>query len=151
MKYQKILRDWLKDKEWDDEVTYNEETNESIVNFKVSINDQPFNTYIEGHEEKDWLSIYMYAPFNIKKSKADEILKLFNRIHGASYYGRLVLLEDGQIQYKSIMPLDGVKPTTAIVERSYAAAILVYEYWLDDIAEIGLTDTTFDEWDAKQN
>jgi hypothetical protein len=39
MKYQKLLQEWVKEKEWDDEVSYNEETNESVVNFKVNIND----------------------------------------------------------------------------------------------------------------
>ena len=28
MKYQKLLQEWVKEKEWDDEVTHNEETNE---------------------------------------------------------------------------------------------------------------------------
>jgi len=150
MKYQKLLQDWVKEKEWDDEVNYNEETNESVVNFKVNIDDQLFNTYIEGHEEKDWLSIYMYGPFNIKKNKSGEILKLFNRIHGATYYGRLVLQDDGMIQYKQIMPLDGVEPSTSLVSNVYSTAVQIYDTWLDDIAEIGLTKTTFDEWDANQ-
>ena len=150
MKYQKLLQEWVKEKEWDDEVTHNEETNESIVNFKVNINDQLFNTYIEGHEEKDWLSIYMYGPFNIKKDKAGEILKLFNRIHGSTYYGRLVLQDEGVIQYKQIMPLGNVECSTGLIQDVYATAILVYEYWVDDIAEIGLTKTTFEEWEANQ-
>ena len=150
MKYQKLLQEWLKEKEWDDEVSYDKETNESVVNFKVNINDQLFNTYIEGNDEKDWLSIFMYGPFNLKKEKEKDILKLFNRIHGATYYGRLVLHDEGLIQYKSVMPLDGVEPSTSLVQNVYSTAILVFETWLDDIAEIGLTKTTFEEWNANQ-
>jgi hypothetical protein len=46
MKYQKLLQEWVKEKEWDDEVTYDQEANTSLVNFKVNIKDQLFNTYI---------------------------------------------------------------------------------------------------------
>jgi hypothetical protein len=48
------------------------------------------------------------------------------------------------------MPLDGVEPSTSLVSNVYSTAIQIYETWLDDIAEIGLTKTTFDEWDANQ-
>ena len=33
MKYQKLLQDWVKEKGWDDEVNYNEETNYIAINF----------------------------------------------------------------------------------------------------------------------
>jgi hypothetical protein len=92
----------------------------------------------------------MYSPFNLKKEKEYDILKLFNRIHGATYYGRLVLHDEGLVQYKQVMPLEGVEPSTSLVSNVYSTAIQVYENWLDDIAEIGLTKTTFEEWDANR-
>jgi hypothetical protein len=88
----------------------------------------------------------MYAPFNVKKEKEIDILKLFNRIHSSTYYGRLVLHEDGQIQYKQIISLDKTDPSTKVLEEMYATAILVYERYLDDLTEIALTKTTFDQW-----
>ena len=150
MKYLKLLQEWVKEKEWDDEVTYDKEANTSAVNFKVNIKDQLFSTYIEGDETRDWLSIFMYSPFNLKAEKENDVLKLFNRIHLSTYYGRLVLHEEGVVQYKQHMPLDGVEPSTSLVSNVYSTAIQIYETWLDDIAEIGLTRTTFEEWEANQ-
>jgi hypothetical protein len=146
MKYQKLLKAWIKEKGWEDEVTYNKETNESVVTFQTGISNQSFSTYIEGDENKDWLSLYMYAPFNVKKEKEIDILKLFNRIHSSTYYGRLVLLDDGQIQYKQIISLDKTDPSLSVLESMYGTAILVYEQWLEDLTEIALTKTTFEQW-----
>ena len=150
MKYQKLLQEWVKEKEWDDEITYDQEANKSLLNFKVNINDQFFNTYIEGDEERDWLFIFMYCPFNVKKEKESDVLKLFNHIHGATYYGRLVLLDEGIVQYKQIMPLSGVEPNISLVQNVYSTAILVYETWLEDIAEVGLTKTSFKQWEENR-
>ena len=146
MKYQKLLKAWIKEKGWDDEVSYNKETNESMVTFQTGINNQAFPTYLEGDENKDWLSLYMYAPFNVKKEKEIDILKLFNRIHSSTYYGRLVLLDDGQIQYKQIISLDKTDPNLEVLDGMYDTAILVYERHLEDLTEIALTKTTFDQW-----
>ena len=147
---QKLIQAWIKEKEWDDEVTYNKETNESVVDFKVDIDGQLFSTYIEGDEEKDWLSIYLYAPFNVKKNKEVEILKLFNRIHMNTYYGRFVLLDEGRIQYKQIVSVKGTDVGASLIENMYGTAVFAFETWMDDLTEIALTKTTFDEWSDKQ-
>jgi len=88
----------------------------------------------------------MYAPFTVKKEKEVEILKLFNHIHSGTYYGRLVLLDEGRIQYKQIISLDGTDPSLEVLEGMYGTAILVYERFLDDLTEIALTKTTYDQW-----
>lgn len=146
MKYQKLIKAWITHKEWDDEVTHNKETNESVVSFSTEINNQVFSVYFEGDEKKDWLSLYMYAPFTVKKEKEVEILKLFNHIHSSTYYGRLVLLDEGRIQYKQIISLDETDPSLEVLEGMYQTAILVYERYQDDLSEIALTKTTFDQW-----
>jgi hypothetical protein len=146
MKYQKLIEAWIKHKEWDDEVTHNKETNESVVSFSTGINNQVFPSYFEGDESKDWLSLYMYAPFTVKKEKEVEILKLFNHIHSSTYYGRLVLLDEGRIQYKQIISLDETDPSLEVLDGMYDTEILVYEQYLDDLTEIALTKTTFDQW-----
>ena len=146
MKYQKLIKAWIKHKEWDDEVTHNKETNESVVTFSTEINNQVFSVYFEGDEKKDWLSLYMYAPFTVKEEKEIDILKLFNRIHCSTYYGRLVLLDGGRIQYKQIISLDKTDPSLEVLDGMYGTAILVYEQWLEDLTEIALTKTTFEQW-----
>ena len=150
MKYQKLIQAWIKEKEWDEKVSYNKETNESTVDFQVDISGQLFSTYIEGDEKKDWLTLFMYAPFNAKKGKEAEILKLFNRIHAGTYYGRLVILDEGRIRYVQAIPFKNTEPSTDLIEDIYLTAIILFEQWMDDITEIALTKTTFDEWDAKQ-
>ena len=149
MKYQKLIKAWLEHKEWTDEATHDEETNQSVVSFSVGINNQSFSTYLEGDGKKDWLSLFMYAPFNVKKEKEAEILKLFNHIHSSTYFGHLVLLNDGRIHYKQIISLDKTDPSLEALDAIYDTAVLVYERYLDGLTEIALTKTTFDQWEVQ--
>ena len=84
------------------------------------------------------------------KLKGWFILKVYNRLHGSTYYGRLVFQDEGVIQYKQIMRLGNVECSAGLIQDVYATAILVYEHWLDDIAKIGLTKITIEEWEANQ-
>lgn len=48
------------------------------------------------------------------------------------------------------MRLGNVECSAGLIQDVYATAILVYEHWLDDIAKIGLTKITIEEWEANQ-
>ena len=150
MNYQKLLQDWVKSKDWEDEVSYDEQTTESAVNFTLDLNEQSFRVFVEGEENRDWLSLYMYTPFNVKNNKTIDALKLFNQIHRGTHYGKLVLSDNGAIQYVQRISLKGVTPDIIIIDEMYSTAIHLFEAWLDDIAAIALTKTTFDEWLEKQ-
>jgi len=40
MKYYELIKKWVAEQGWDDEVTFDEETSESRLHFVVNINDQ---------------------------------------------------------------------------------------------------------------
>jgi hypothetical protein len=114
------------------------------------MSDQSMEVYIEGDEENDLLSLFIYAPFNIKKGKEIDMLKLFNRIHNRIYYGRLVIFNAGKFRYIQTVPFNDTEPSINLIENIYTNANDLFGEWMDDITEIALTKTTFDEWDAKQ-
>ena len=151
MKYYELIKKWVAEQGWDDEVTFDEETSESSLHFAVNINDQTFKVYIEGDGKRQWLSLFMYAPFNCKQEKNSELLQLFNQLHQNTYFGRMVLLDDGRIQYKQIVGTNSDGLTTESIERMYRTGIVIFEHWLDDIAAIALTKTTFSVWQKTQS
>ena len=144
MKYVELIKAWVQ------EVSYDEDTSESRLHVVVNINEQAVKVFIEGDENRGWLSLYMYAPFNCKKEKFGDLLKLINRLNQNTYFGKMVLLDDGTIQYKQIIGANPETMTTEILERMYRTGIAVYEHWLDDIASISLTKTTFAAWEKSQ-
>ena len=151
MKYYELIKKWVAEQGWDDEVTFDEETSESSLHFAVNINDQTFKVYIEGDGKRQWLSLFMYAPFNCKQEKNSELLQLFNQLHQNTYFGRMVLLDDSRIQYKQIVGTNSDGLTTESIERMYRTGIVIFEHWLDDIAAIALTKTTFSDWQKTQS
>jgi hypothetical protein len=150
MKYYELIKKWVAEQGWDDEVTFDEETSESRLHFVVNINDQAFKVYIEGDEKRQWLSLYMYTPFNCKQEKNSELLKLFNHLHQNTYFGRMVLLDNGSIQYKQIVGTSPSELSTETIERMYRTGSVAFEHWHDDIAALALTKTTFSDWQKTQ-
>ncbi len=153
MKFKSYIEDWVEAQGWEDPVE--QEDAKSRLSFNLDVSDQTFRVFIEGDDEKQWLELYMYAPFNVKTDKSDEILKLFNHIHHSTYYGRLVLLNDGRIQYKQIISLIDTEPSPMVLDRMYRTGVQVFENWLDELAALALTKQTYadlvKEWDSQSD
>ena len=155
MSFKEILEDWVKFKEWEDEVQVDED-GDSTLAFAVDIDGQSFKVFFEGDEKRNWLKLFVYAPFNTRADKFQEMLKLVNHIHGRTYYGRITIdSDDGTIQYKQIVSVADVEVSTSFVESMFATGVAIYSDWLDDLAAVALTKKTFDqlnqEWNAESD
>ncbi len=154
MKFKSYIEEWVKEQGWEDPVE-DEDDGKSRLSFNLDVSDQTFKVFIEGDDEKQWLELYMYAPFNVKADKFNDVLQLFNHIHKSTYYGRLVLLNDGRIQYKQIISLVDTEPSVMVLEKMYRTGIQVFENWLDELAALSLTKQTFadllKEWESQSD
>lgn len=152
MSLKEKLEDWVKFKEWDDEVGIDEDGDSSLA-FSVDIEGQTFKVFFEGDETRNWLKFFLYAPFNARNDKFEDMLKLANHIHGSTYYGRLMIdADNGVIQYKQIVCIADAQITNLFIENIFQTGIALYSTWLDDLASVALTKKTFEQlkqdWDA---
>lgn len=149
------LEDWVKFKEWDDEVQTDED-GDSCLAFTADIDGQTFKVFFEGDENRNWLKFFVYAPFNSRADKFEDMLKLVNHIHSSTYYGRLMIDEDsGVIQYKQIVSLADVEISNMFIENIFQTGVAIYSTWLDELASVALTKKTFEQlkqdWDAESS
>lgn len=155
MSLKEKLEDWVKFKEWDDEVGIDEDGDSSLA-FTADIDGQTFKVFFEGDETRNWLKFFLYAPFNARAEKFEEMLKLVNHIHGSTYYGRLMIDADsGVIQYKQIVCIADAEITNLFIENIFQTGVAIYSTWLDELAAVALTKKTFEqlkqEWDAESS
>ena len=87
MKLATKVQEWLTQNEWSDKIAFDEENQTSSVSFIYIINEQPFKVWVETDENKDMVSVYIYAPFNALPNKLNDCSILFNHINNNTVWG----------------------------------------------------------------
>jgi hypothetical protein len=137
------VQDWLDHIEWEDKISLDEENQTSSLDFTYSIKDQSFKVWIETDEARDYLKIYIYAPFNALSKKLTECAVLFNHINAGSYWGALsVVDEKGAIRWRYVIDFEGTDPSVATIHNAFNVGSNLLENWFDEITEVALTKST---------
>ncbi len=151
MKLADVVQEWLNRLEWDDTVKQDEENQTSSLNVILSIKDQGFNLWFETDEKKEWLRLFLYAPFQALSHKFEDGIQLFNRINASRRFGAICLLDDGRIVFRHTVDVENTQPSVDMIDNMLGQAIKLYETWFNEISSIALTNKTaqevFDELD----
>ena len=147
-----LVQEWINKLEWNETVGLDEENQTSELNVSLNINDQSFNLWVETDEQKDWIKLYLYAPFNSLSNKYEDCIQLFNRINSRRRFGVIFLLEDGRILFRHIIDVENTEPSIEMIDNMLGQATGLFENWFDEISSVALTKKTaqeiFDELDA---
>ena len=143
MRLADVVQEWVNYREWDDKVNLDDENQTSSLDFTYLIKDQSFKVWIETDEARDYLKIYIYAPFNALSKKLTECAVLFNHINASSYWGALsVIDEKGTIRWRYVIDFEGTDPSVATINNAINVGSNLLENWFDEITEVALTKTT---------
>jgi hypothetical protein len=110
MRLTSVLRDWLVEMEWDDEVEVQDDEKFARFSTQYIVSGQPHRLFLEADEEIECFFIYLYTPYNASPDYADEMCRLLNRVNSVVRFGRLSFRDDGKsapLQYKWALDLEG--------------------------------------------
>jgi hypothetical protein len=98
MRLTNTLKDWLKQKEWDELPEINEEANTSSLSFDYSIHDFNLKCFFEINENHEIFKLYMYF-FSTKcpEKSLVEVQKFVTRISDDRYIGCLQLRSEERV------------------------------------------------------
>jgi hypothetical protein len=139
------VQEWLDQNEWTDVIDRNEENQKSQLNTTYGINNQSFDLYIETEEQKDWLLLYLYAPFNALPDKYKDCMTLFNRINANNFSGAFCLTTSGKIQFRQSIDIENSDPSPKTIENMLNFGSSLIDHWFDEIASVALTKKTVQE------
>jgi len=146
------VQEWLDEIEWKDTVNRDEETQTSQLSTSFTINEQAFDLFIETDEKKDFLKIFLYAPFKAIANKYDDCIQLFNRINSLRRFGAVCLLDDGRIQFRHTIDIENTELSPIMITNILNEGRSQFEEWFEEISAVALTKKTaqqiFDEMDA---
>ncbi len=139
------VQEWLNEREWDEEIILDEENETSSVNFRYIIKDQSVEIFIETDEKLDLLKFYFYAPFNALPQKFIDCAVLFNHINAFYRGGSITLDYDGNIRWCYFIGFQETDPSIRTISNAFNAGGQLFDEWFDEISEVALTKTTWQE------
>ena len=146
MKLAAKVQEWITLNEWNDKISYDDENQTSSVNFIYIINKQPFKVWVETDENKDMISVYVYAPFNALPNKRHDCAMLFNHINNNTIWGAIACDdENGSIRWRHSVDFEGTDPSTAAIENAFRVGGNIFNKWYVEITSVALTKVTAQE------
>jgi len=140
LKYQIVLDEFLKEREWTDE--YESDLEEKTISLETVIticDSHSGRLIIEASDRTDLLDVHIYYNQTCKESKLDEMAILFNGIHQRWGLGRFTVLEDGYMRWSHRVDCEGLQPTGLTLERMVQPGWNAAKKFADVIAAVALT------------
>ena len=132
--------------EWNDKILCDDENKTSSVSFIYIINKQSFKIWLETDENKDMISVYVYAPFNALPNKRHDCSMLFNHINNNTVWGSIACDdENGSIRWRHSVDFEDTDPSIAAIENAFRVGGNIFNKWYDEITAVALTKTTAQE------
>lgn len=144
LKYQIVLEEFLKAREWEDELSIDAENKKVALVTGVNIGEHSGKLIIEASDETDIVGVYLYLSFSCKKSKRTEMCILLNDLNargGTGGYGCFQLLdpEDDRIRWVHRVDFEGSSPTGKSVEQIVGPAWDRVSGFIDPICAVATT------------
>jgi len=140
--FQEVLNEFLKLREWTDELNVDPETSIISLNTEIQIEGQDGRLIIEANPESQIVDVFIYYSIMCRENKINELALLMNQIHHRWAFGRFEVYESGHIRWRQRYDFEGTKPTGLSIDRIVQPGWDAVGKFFDLIAAVALTKTT---------
>jgi hypothetical protein len=143
-----VLKRWMDEMEWSDEIEVDEERRSARCSTQYSIVNQSHRLFLETDENKEWFSVFLYGPVNVPILRRSEVAEILNIINLCLGLGRLVFLlgdEPGPIQFLARVDVEGSELAPTQITNLLKAGLGTFETYGDLLAKVALTKLSVDE------
>lgn len=131
--------------EWDDPLTYDADERRCVYDTGIMINDQKFELFCSVDDGVDLATVYLYAPLRVPSERLSETLTLVNYINTRLLLGLVNVFEDGQLQFRCRIDVEGGTLGPTMVMTMIDAAIKTFREWFERLALVALGGATADD------
>lgn len=144
-KYQVILEEFLKAKEWSDELEIDEEEQTVTLNTGVDLGDQNGRLIIRASDATDVVDFAIYYELKCKETKLDQMRLLLSGIQVRWLFGRFDVFSDGFVRWFHRVDFEGSQPSDLSIQRLIQPGWDAAGLFADAIASVALTKQTAEE------
>lgn len=122
MSLKDVLESFLSEMGWEDEISRDELHDELIIATGVTLGDQGYRTYIQTHEQSQFIKIFMYCPFSVPIERMDVAPVVINRLNVDLPAGHIEMMGDGTVRYRHFVDVENATASAALVQNMLAGA-----------------------------
>lgn len=139
------IEDFVRDSDWDDEISIDPESGDASLATSVQIRTQSFRLFIEADEEEGSLALYLYPQFSVIAGKSVDAALLFNYLNDRFFYrGHITVMDDNRIRYKDIIDTGNITPSREMIHNMLRSGASLFRQQLEQIAAVALTKKTYE-------
>jgi hypothetical protein len=142
LKYETVLNDFLKAREWTDSLNVDVENKSVSLSSGIRFGQISGKLIIEAYDTTDLVDVYIYFDVTCKDTKLDQMALLMNGIHQRWAFGRFVVLADGYMRWQHRVDFEGSEPTGLSIERIVGPGWDTAERFGEFISSVALTKQT---------
>ena len=147
MRLTTVLKEWLKQNEWDDEIEINDDRDFAEIATNYLIGGQKYQLYLEANELTECFDVYLYSPFDVPPARMADMTRILNRINLRLGIGRLCCIDDEEanpVQYKEGIDVDAAPFAPDHIDNMLAAGGSIFEHHSQLLTTVALTDVSAD-------
>jgi hypothetical protein len=130
-----LLRAWLADVEWDDQVVYSAEDQAGYLNAHVPIDGTDYRLYVVAEEAPQYLGLTLYNPLFIPEDRTIEALRLVNQINRRMRVGRMAVVSN-HLQYRALIDVEGCEPEITVIRNLYRNGYYSMRFWMPHLGKL---------------
>jgi hypothetical protein len=142
LKYEALFQEWLKSREWDDELEIDQENKSTQLGTMLEVNGQGYEVFLQGSDESDVVRVILYPPYIVRENKRNEACILTNEINQRIKGKFLIFADDGKFQFFDSVDLRGTSPSVVTIENLAGLAMEICAFWDPHLAAMAMTKIT---------
>jgi hypothetical protein len=140
-----VIRAWRDERDWQDEITINDEELSSALQLSYNEEGQVYKVYVEAEEKTQWLKVFIYGPIGIPSSRYVEACQLVNHINRFDGFGRLCAVKDGKFQFRAVFDLEGGQAVPEMITNMISHGLFRFTDWANEMAQVVFSGKTTEQ------
>jgi hypothetical protein len=130
-----LLRAWIANVQWDQEVVYDAEDQTGYLNAHIPIDGTDYRLYVVAEEGPEYLGLTLYNPLFIPEDRTIEALRFVNHINQRQRVGRMAIVSN-HLQYRALIDVESCEPGIDVLKNLYRNGYYAMKFWMPHLGKL---------------
>ena len=147
MKLTSVLKKWMDQEEWKDEIQLDDQGNRARVDVNVGINNQGHRFILQTDEKGEVFTVTLLSPFSVPPARMADMSRILNRLNLGLTFGRLYCPDDAEsnpVAFEHSIDVEGSELVPKQISNMMGAATGTFAGREELLAAVALTKQPID-------
>ena len=147
MKLTSVLKKWMEESEWKNEIVINDQGNGARVEGNVGINNQRHSLFLQTDEKGEVFTVTLLSPFNVPPARMADMSRILNKLNVQLRFGRLYCWDDADsnpVTFQHAIDVEKSELAPQQISNMISAAMGAFAAREELLAAVALTKQPID-------